>query len=590
MRGAIYSRVSTSFGRQNTDRQVQDLIKYAEQHGFIIDLDDIYEEYDSGYKSWLERKEFVRLKQKIDNDPNYYSGIFVWEISRIARDPIQGNDILSYLSLNKLCVYVKEPNLRSINPRGERDPMFNIYFTILMEFANTEAMLLKKRSRSGIRSKILDQKGAGYIVLPYGYKREPSSKKLIIEEKEGEVVKEIFNLCIQGHGTKTIAKILNSKNIPTRYNKSKKEQIVYKDDSRPPIDVKNITWKDGTIYGILTNTIYMGKRKLKPNIDEFEDGKIPKGLFDYFDVPNIVSEEIWDSAQLKLKANLKHSIRNTKYIYILKDLIKCSVCGGNYYGRWKADGKDKFYMCSSKRTKSRNCDNKGFSIELFEGIVWHQIEQSINYDIFNKIDEDNTLKKKQQEDLLYLNEQIKKEILEAQSKLSNARFNYLEDPIIFKDAYKKIEKKYSTKLKSLHKQIGTNTLQIESLNSEVKDYYKAKEVYKKLNKIKKNRLEIQSIAKLLFNKIYLYSYTQDYIFITIELKYQTPNGNIKIDFLVHRKSKSFTRIKEFGKIGNTLIFDKYGKLKNENSQLEKIINQFKGSYELIKPLDFLINS
>lgn len=589
-RAAIYSRVSTSLGKQKTDRQVQDLIKYAEQQGFTIDLDDIYEEYVSGYKSWLERAEFVRLKQKIDKDPKYYSGIFVWEISRIARDPIQGNDILSYLSSNKLCVYVKEPNLRSITPRGERDAMFNIYFAILVEFANTEAMLIKKRSRSGIRSKILDQKGAGYVVLPYGYEREAVTKKLIIEKTEGDVVKEIFNLCLQGYGTKTIAKILNSKNIPTRYNKSKKEQTVYRDDSRPPIDNKKITWKDGTVYTILTNTTYKGKRKVKPNIDEFEDGIVPEGLFEYFDVPNIVTEDVWDSVQLMLKSNLKHSIRNTKYTYILKDLIKCSVCGGSYYGRWKADGKDKFYMCSSKRTKSRVCDNKGFSIELLEGIVWERIKSTIKNDELNIIDSDNTLKKKQKEDLLNLNEQIKKEIVEAETKLFNAKVTYLEDPKGFGDAYNKVNKKYSSNLRSLQKQLGDNTLQIENLKSEVINYFEAKEKYKKLKKIKENRLEIKSLVNLLISKVYLYSYSNDFVFIAIELKFQTPNGNMKIDYLINRKSKSYAYIKETGRIGNTLIFDEYGRLKNKKDELEKIVNKHEGHYRPIEPLDFLPDS
>jgi site-specific DNA recombinase len=584
-RAAIYSRVSTSLGRQKTDRQVEDLIKYVKSMGFEIDTEDIYEEYASGYKSWLEREEFKRLKDKIDSDTNYYTGIFVWEISRIARDPDQGNAILTYLSSKKLCVYVKEPMLRSINSKGERDGMFNIYFTILTEFANTEALLIKKRSRSGIRSKILEQKGAGYVVLPYGYERENGTKLLLINEAEKVVVDEIFNLCLQGHGTKTIANILNGKKIPTRYNKSKKKSITYS-NGKPPIENENIKWKDGTVYGILTNTTYKGKRKVKSNPDDFEDGLVPENSFDYYDVPAIISEETWELAQDKLKSNLKHSIRNTKFLYILKDKIKCSYCGGSYFGRFKTDGKDKFYMCSSKRTLSRICTNKGYSIEFLEGLVWELVINSTKADDIEKLDSENSTKKKKKSDLELLIEELNRELKASEKSLLDAKIMYLENPKKFEEAFNLLDRKHSGNIRVLRKKISDTRAELSSLSTEVVSYDEAKQKMKKLTRIKQNRNEIKSLVNVIVSRVFLYSFGDNYIFFTIEYNFRGAYGKICADYLLNRKLKSYSPIKKIGKIGSELEYDEYGRIISNSNLLMQLIEDPQRIYKPIKPLLF----
>ena len=59
----------------------------------------------------------------------------------------------------------------------------------------------------------LKSKGESGISLannvPYGYKKDENDKtKWVIDETSAEVVKEIYNLFIQGHGTFEIARIL----------------------------------------------------------------------------------------------------------------------------------------------------------------------------------------------------------------------------------------------------------------------------------------------------------------------------------------------------------------------------------------------
>ena len=74
---------------------------------------------------------------------------------------------------------------------------------------------------------VLKNKGESGISLannvPYGYKKDESDKtKWIVDETSAEVVKEIYSLFIQGHGTCEIARILRERKIltPSEYNAS----------------------------------------------------------------------------------------------------------------------------------------------------------------------------------------------------------------------------------------------------------------------------------------------------------------------------------------------------------------------------------
>ena len=66
-----------------------------------------------------------------------------------------------------------------------------------------ERTLTKQRSISGLIKKVSDGNWTGGKFLPYGYKRV--DKKLVIEDTESVVIKEIFKKYLDGFGTKRIA-------------------------------------------------------------------------------------------------------------------------------------------------------------------------------------------------------------------------------------------------------------------------------------------------------------------------------------------------------------------------------------------------
>ena len=106
---------------------------------------------------------------------------------------------------------------------------------------------------------VLKNKGESGISLannvPYGYKKDENDKtKWIIDEQSAEIVKEIFNLFIQGHGTCEIARILKEKEIltPAEYSAS----IGIKLSSKPQ-ELEH-QWNAVTVAGILDRQEYIG--------------------------------------------------------------------------------------------------------------------------------------------------------------------------------------------------------------------------------------------------------------------------------------------------------------------------------------------
>jgi YD repeat-containing protein len=564
---AIYSRVSTSTN-QSTSRQVNELITYADKLGYKIIPEDVFEEFRSGYSKRSERVEMNKMMEIIRKNNNKYKAIFVSEISRIARDPKIGREIVDELTSLNIPVYVKNPALVSIEENGRRSTMFNIIFQILLEIANTEAEFIKIRSRSGVLDKVKMGGAVGGIIQAYGY--TSIKKKLTINEDEARVVVEIFDMCLSGKGTKTIANYLNANGIPTKFMTLFDKEIKQK-DNRTPIHSKTISWKDGTVYGILTNPIYKGKRKLirHDDLENVETIKVGNKTYNLFDAPPIVSEEVWEKAQITLKNNLKHSIRNKKFDYILKGVITCSKCGGSYYGRNKSDGKDKFYMCSSKRTKSRKCDNHGIGIEILESTVWTFLNFNSNVDSL-LLDIDKNYNKaldqiKQHEiEVNLLTQEIEKE--EAKStRLKNLHLEGIIDIIEFKKRFTPIDNQIKKNRKSIHdleKRINLNKEIVKGRNS-------VKEVSMVKKALIKDRIKISEIVTKLIDRISLLVIDREWAILSFKYKF----GDWYYSVLLDRYRKLLIPITYdlTNGIDTILEYDEYGKLISNQDKIDEVV-------------------
>jgi hypothetical protein len=456
---------------------------------------------------------------------------------------------------------VKNPRLESITNDKIANPIFNIIFTILLEFANAEAIQTKQRQKSGIRAKARKGEFIGGANINYGYKSEKSL--IVIDDKESPIVKKIFDLCNNGCGTKKIANYLNDNGIKTRVSGKSKGIMIKQKNNLPPVNSDNIKWSEGTVYGILTNNIYYGKKRYNYDDSNPTDSEtLEKNGKNFYlvDVPYIIDKETFDKAQLELKGRLRHSIRNTKFTYILKDVLKCGVCGGNYCGRRRSDGTDSFYFCRTSETKTRECDNLGIGIELIESAVWTAIVDTkfVEQLILNQsLNVENVEKEKieKQNEINNLNSDNKK----IEKIIEKWRDEYIED---------RVEKaKYLQKFKPLAAKRKLNEERIIEKNNRIGYLEKLVESKKSLdnlialkNSLESDRLKIKEIIAESFQRVAIRVLDKKFAIFSIVLK---SNLLEEVSFLLNRKKKyliGFNYQSEFYNPNGTLEWDSYGRL------------------------------
>ncbi|RZK45863.1 MAG: hypothetical protein EOO97_00370 [Pedobacter sp.] len=377
-RAALICRVST-IDKQSNDRQVEELTALATSRGYLVEADDVYEDKISGFSKYEDRPALSRLLQNIRTKKKSYDMVFAMEVSRISRKPEEGQKILLQFSELGVPIHIKNINQCTHGEDGKRNPFFQIIYTLLQEFAHTEAQYTRERSISGIRSQMKKGGAGGGVFKAYGYTKD-ENKKLVIDETERGVVEDIFEYASKGYGISTITKILNDSGVPTKAQKVVAKGTIATRGSgmnKRVIKTDNLKWADGTVQSILTNPIYKGERQVKTD-EQMVDGKLVP-VYTTVKVPAIIEPELFDLVQKQRSEKYNQRSSDQRYMYILKNLCICGRCGRNMVGRFKPGPNgptDAYYQCSSKRIGFENCGNHSVNIEAIESVVWNVVTHS----------------------------------------------------------------------------------------------------------------------------------------------------------------------------------------------------------------------
>lgn len=127
MKVAIYARVSSTNDRQSIDRQVIDLLNYAELNN--IEVVKVYEDHISGAKRNEERPILCEcLDYCIGNDVDMF---LISELSRIGRNVDEVLANVKRCKDNNLNIYFQKENLAIFQPDGSKNPFLNIFIAFL---------------------------------------------------------------------------------------------------------------------------------------------------------------------------------------------------------------------------------------------------------------------------------------------------------------------------------------------------------------------------------------------------------------------------------------------------------------------------
>lgn len=362
-----YTRVSTAMqiDGYSLDAQKSRMKAFADYNGYEIVGE--YEDAGKSGKSIEGRLQFNQMMEDIKSGKDSVSYVLVFKLSRFGRnaaDVLSTLQVMQDFGVNLICV---EDGIDSSKDAGK------LMISVLSAVAEIERENIRVQTMEGRIQKAREGKWNGGFA-PYGYKLV--NGELIINEEEAEAIRVIFSQYVNTNtGANGIAKYLEDHGI---------HKIIRQNGKTPLFDAS-------LIRKILKNPVYCGKiaygrRKMEKihgtrndyHLVEQEKFLLADGIHE-----PIVSEELWQSAQIKLLSQAKKyehvNIGKDTKVHLLSGIVKCPVCGAGMYGnksvKHKKDGtkyKDFFYYGCKHRNMNRGykCDyKKQINEELLDNSV-----------------------------------------------------------------------------------------------------------------------------------------------------------------------------------------------------------------------------
>ena len=320
---ALYCRLSQDDGIEGDSNSIQNqksiLRKFAEDHHFPSPCFYVDDGFSGGN---FQRPAF---QQMISDMENGEIGIIVTkDLSRLGRNQLHTG------------LYIEE-----------RFPMFGVRYIAINDNVDTDSSesndlmpfknlfnewFIRDTSRK-IRAVLKAKAERGERLgsrAPYGYRKAPDTKKLIVDEEAAAIVRRIFAMCASGSGPSQIARILKKEQIltPTMYAYTRYGITHTCLDTAHPYN-----WSDSAIANLLENEIYLGNTvNMKHSSRSYKDKRRvehPREECMVFENthPALITREVWDIVQRvrKNKRRLTKMEEQNKY----SGLVFCADCGSN---------------------------------------------------------------------------------------------------------------------------------------------------------------------------------------------------------------------------------------------------------------------
>ena len=199
MKAVVYARVSSVGDRQNTDRQVSDLLDYVKYQN--LELCKVYEEHISGAKKNVERP---ILQQAIEYcKSNGVSILLVSELSRLGRNAFEVLATVKDLIDSGVNLYMQKEQLTLLDAEGKPTMFAPIMIATLSTCAQLERENIKFRLNSG--RKLYIERG-GKLGRKVGSVKTTDQKR--------EEYRDIISYLKRGYSIRSTAK-LSGKGIST---------------------------------------------------------------------------------------------------------------------------------------------------------------------------------------------------------------------------------------------------------------------------------------------------------------------------------------------------------------------------------------
>lgn len=335
MKALIWLRVSTK--KQELESQKKELVKLALYDGWkenqllyieglgasAIKMNELYNKNIEALKEMIESK-------VIDT-------VYIWEISRLARDREKFEEVLKVLIKNKVQLVILEPRLLRLYNKDKRDKVDGItmmVFDFLKNMAEQEMEIKKERFARGREANRYKGKwNGGANGALFGYEVDKGGY-IVRNVEESKIVKLVFELYSSGkYSVSSLTDELNKRGIKVRHGRK---------------------FSDSKVSNMLSNTAYIGYNEKTGRI--YPDAFIDKEIFE-------------KCRQIRQGNDLNIKSKESRHINLASKILKCKDCGNNYINN---GGK---YVCyknvKGKRFDDGKCENHvQIKVEVMDGLLW----------------------------------------------------------------------------------------------------------------------------------------------------------------------------------------------------------------------------
>jgi len=367
----LYVRLSRDDNQEGDSYSIQNqkklLVKVAKEKGYtnLITLSD-----DGISGVTMNRPGFQEMVQLIE--AGRASAVFVKDMSRLGRNYIEvgrlTEDFFPEYSIRLVAV---SDNIDTDEGENELTPIRNL-------FNEWYARDISKKRR--ISNKIKGNAGEPMGPPPYGYEKDPlNPKRWIVDEEAASVVRRIYSMTLDGHGTEQIAAALSADHIltPIYYWRNKGINRAGNVTEREPH-----RWNTSTVIKILSLQEYCGdlinfktysksykNKKRLPNDEEnmavFKDVHEP-----------IIDRVTWEKVQQK-RGKIRKRRTNEGEKNMFSGLLVCADCGHNLHFHFNQGNPDiKYFNCSNYKGNRGTCTSTHYvRVDFLEQVVLGEIRR-----------------------------------------------------------------------------------------------------------------------------------------------------------------------------------------------------------------------
>ncbi len=332
------------FNTLDSQREACELYINARAHDGWQLIPDHYD--DGGFTGAnIERPAFQRLLADIE--AGRVDVVVVYKVDRLSRSLLDFAQVMDRFNKAGVAFVSVTQNFSTA------DAMGRLTLNMLMSFAEFEREMIAERTRDKIAAARRRGKWTGGR-LPLGY--DTVDKKLVVNEVEAIVVREIFDLYLELRSALAVTKTLNDRGRRMKRSTAKNAG-----------DQKKRPWTKDAVLRVIKNPLFAG---LVASSDGLHQGEHEP----------IVPRETWERAQALLgTGSSPPKGRAPNPAYLLRGLLRCRCC------KWvltpastrKTGREYRYYRSIAADKKGKDeCRVRSLPAEAIEDLVIKQLREA----------------------------------------------------------------------------------------------------------------------------------------------------------------------------------------------------------------------